>query len=332
MKSPYFDEYIMVAPGSDYGTIMWSDLKSLPNCTYYDYVIDGNRGFISILHHIHFSFVLNKRFDLPFHSLWRNMYSIKIQNLDNKKKYCIIFTDISACRVDCLYLKKLSSLPNVSLVMAHANLVKSKERLLEKRYKYFSLLFATDKSDCDKYGFIHHTTYYSGIDIDSVGVETNKSDAFFVGVAKGNRYNNMLTLYKYLNKHGLKADFYIAKYDGNKREDGIHYNEWLSYREVLNRVRNTNCIVEIVGEEQNGLTLRSIEAIHYNKRLLTDNPAVKQLKYYSTGYMQFFDDIEKVDLSFITDNTPIDYHYTNEYSPLSLIDHINAVMEKNIQQ
>lgn len=329
MEGSYFDEYIMIAPGSDYGNIMWSDLRSLPNCTYYKYVIDSNKGIIEKLHHIHFSFYLNKKIDLPLQSLWRRLYTLKLQDLDSQKKYCIIFTDISACRVDCGYLKQLHALPNVTLVMAHANLVKSKKRLLEKRYKFFKLLFATDKSDCERYGFIYHTTYYSGINLNILGPETNNSDAFFVGAAKGNRYKNMLTLYHHLNKHGLKTDFYIANYSGdsNSKEDGIHYNEWLSYREVLNKVRNTNCIVELVGEEQDGLTLRSIEAIRYNKRLLTDNPAVKKLKYYMTGYIQYIDDVENIDLSFITDKRPVDYHYTSEYSPLSLIDHINIILK-----
>lgn len=325
-----FDEYVMIAPGSDYGHVMWGDLKKVSNCTYKDYVIEENYPHvIKKLHHLHFSFTLNKHFNLPFQSIWRKFYSVKISELDSNKKYCIIFTDISACRVDLGFLKDLQAKDNVTMVLIHVNLIRHKERMLKERSKYFSVIFSFDKGDCEKYGLHPYTTYYSKIAFPEM--ENLESDAFFVGVSKDKRHEKLVKLYRRLKNEGLKPDFYIAHHkDMTKRENGIHYNEWLGYDDVLHKVLKTNCIVEIVGAHQNGLTLRSIEAICYNKRLVTDNPAVKRLKYYKTGFILYTQNIEDADLSFIKSGERVEYNYGNEYSPLRLLDSINEVCSKKI--
>lgn len=323
-----FDEYILVAPGSDYISISFKELKNVPECKYIDYVIrEESSSLLKKLHHIHFSFTLNRLFDIPFQSLWRKAYTVQKVMFSKEKKYCVIFTDISACRVDAGFLKKLSLCPNVTMVMTHGNLVSSKERMLKERYPYFSAIFSFDKGDCEKYGFYPYTTYYSKIDVDTTGL--SESDAFFVGVSKGKRHEKLVKLYRRLKSEDLKPDFYIARHnDISGREDGIHYNEWLSYKDVLGKVLKSNCIVEIVGENQNGLTMRSIEAICYNKRLVTDNPAVKRLKYYDTGFILYTPNVEDADISFIKSKEPVDYHYENDYSPIRLLDNIDEVFSK----
>ena len=323
-----FDEYIMVAPGSDYATVMWNDLRNVPECTYHDFVLaDNSSSILKKLHHLHFSFSLNRFFDIPLQCIWRSAYTIKPDQLSDDKKYCIIFTDISACRVDKGFLKKLQEKPNVTLVMVIVNIVAAKERILKQRFNYFTDIFSFDKGDCDKYGFYHYTTYYSKLPLDA-NVK-KESDAFFVGVSKGGRHTKLVRLFRRMQENGAKADFYIAHHrEKTDREKGIHYNEWLNYDDVLQKVLNTNCIVEIVGENQQGFTLRAIEAICYNKRLLTDNAVVKESKYYDTGFILYTPNIEDADISFITDTTPVEYNYCYEYSPVRFLDYIDEVVTK----
>jgi hypothetical protein len=325
-----FDEYILIAPGSDYVSVCFNDLKTVPGCKYINYVISESCSPLSkMIHHIHFSFSLNRYFDLPLQCLWRKKYALQKEILDEKKKYCIIFTDISACRVDTGYLRKLHSIQNVTMVLSHGNLVCTKERMLKNRYKYFSAIFSFDKGDCAKYGFYPYTTYYSKINLDTSGIK--ESDMFFVGVSKDKRHEKLVHLFHNMKDKNLTPDFYIANHkELSNREEGIHYNEWLNYKDVLGKVLKTRCLLEIVGEKQDGLTLRSIEAICYNKRLITDNPAVKRLKYYDKRYIQYVQNIEDADLSFICSDLPVDYHYQNDYSPLKLLDNIDEVFSQKI--
>ena len=153
-----------------------------------------------------------------------------------------------------------------------------------------------------------------------------ETDAFFVGVSKGMRYCKLLKLQQSMEKEGLRTNFYISHVKSSDKPSGrIHLNKWLGYSEVLDNVMKTRCLVEIMGGNQDGLTLRAMEAICYNKLLLTDNPSVKSLPYYETGFIQYAEDIENADLAFLNPNTVVDYHYKGDFSPVHLITHINDV-------
>ncbi len=213
------------------------------------------------------------------------------------------------------------------MVLMHANLVSTKERMLKARYNCFSEILSFDKGDCDKYGFHHYTTYYSKLPLEIP--KQLESDAFFVGVSKGERHEKLVKLYRRLKETNALPDFYIANH-GNRKdmEKGIHYNEWLNYNDVLQKVLKTNCLIEIVGKGHQGFTLRTVEALCYNKRLVTDNPVVKDLKYYKTGFIMYTPNVEDADISFITSKEPVEYHYENEYSPIHILDDIDALFAK----
>lgn len=321
-----FDEYVMIAPGSDYGLAMWADLKKIPNCTFYDYVLNTKSRLLNLLHHIHFSFALNKRFNMPLQGVWNGALSLKPHDLDPNKRYCIIFTDISACRVGKSFLNSLSKLKNVTLVLVLVNVMKTKKKLVDERLKYFSCCFSFDKRDCEQYGFIYHPTFYSVVR--KQNKECLETDAFFVGVSKGSRYGKLLDLMKAMEREGLKHEFYISHVKNiDSQQTGLHQNTWLDYGSVLDKVMKTHCLVEIMGGDQDGLTLRAMEAICYNKLLLTDNPSVKELPYYETGYIHYEKEIEKADLSFLKQDIVVDYHYQGDFSPFHLVSHINEVVQ-----
>lgn len=325
-----FDEFIMVAPGSDYGVAMWSDIKKIENAKFLDYVIESTNKAIQLLHHIHFSFYINSRIQLPFQSLWRKYYSLEKYGIDSRKRVCLLFTDISACRTDLSYLKRLHRCENITMVMVLVNVMHSKSKLLQKRLEFFDQIYSFDKVDCEKYNFLYHPTLYSKTTVSNDTLSIS-SDAFFVGVSKGNRYDILKVLFEKINDKGGKADFYINGIkDDVHHIDGIHYNEWLDYSTVLKNVVGTNCIIEIMGEGQSGLTLRAMEAIVYNKKLLTNNNSVKELSYYKSGYIQWFNDIKNVDIDFILDKEPVDYHYIGDFSPILFLERISENYQANI--
>ena len=325
IKGKHFDKFIMVAPGSDYGVAMWSDIKNVENAVFLDYVIETDNKIIQLLHHIHFSFGINSYVQLPFQNIWKKYYTIQKLGINTSERICIIFTDISACRTDTKYLNYLHSLSNVTMVMVLVNVLSSKGKLLKKRFKYFDQIYSFDSKDCQEYGFTYYPTFYS---ITRVPSESgiSSTDAFFVGISKGNRYSILKKLYVALQKNNGTADFYISRVKKEQRDlEGIHYDEWLSYKEVLDRVMDTNCVVEIMGDTQSGLTLRTMEAIVFNKKLLTNNESVKELHFYNTGHIQYFSNIEDVNIEFVLDKTPVDYHYNGEFSPIHLLERINEL-------
>lgn len=323
LNSRHFDEYIMVAPGSDYGVAMWSDIKNVDNAVFLDYVIDSKSRVLQLLHHIHFSFGINSRVQLPLQQLWKHQYAINKHGIDSKKSVCIIFTDVSACRTDVSYLKHIHELDNVTMVMVLVNILESKHKLIKKRLSYFDQVYSFDKRDCEKYGFSYYPTFYS---VTRKPTENGvvASDAFFVGVSKGDRHSILEKLYHDIEMSGGIADFYISGVSqSKKRVDGIHYDQWLSYKDVLDHVMETNCVIEIMGDGQSGLTLRAMEAIVYNKKLLTNNESVKQLSFYGTGHIRFFENPDEIDIGFVVNREAINYGYNGEFSPIHLLEKID---------
>lgn len=317
-----FDRYIMIAPGSDYGRAMWNDIADVENAILLPSAVDSKSGIVNWLHHAHFSFLINEKMTLPFQGIWKNHYTLSKLKLPDSEKCCIIYTDVSACRTDIKYLKMLSKKSNVVLNLILVNLVSSKEKMLKQRFPYFQHILSFDKRDCERNGFLYYPTNYSVLDIE---MEGEKKDVFFVGNAKGRGriINRMAELFA---DAGIEIDFYLNGVSGRDcNNSAIVYNKWINYEDVLKKVNNCNCIVEVVAKEQEGLTLRTMEAICYNKKLLTNNIHVKELPFYNPDYIQVFEDVKDIDTAFVKDRTIVDYGYKDEFSPIHLLEYLNKL-------
>lgn len=317
----YFDKYVFIAPGSDYGHAMWSDLEDNPDCLFLDFPIKTKSTLLRICHHIHFSFGINKLISLPFKEIWRKFSSLEKVEFDEKLKYCIILPDVSACRMEVKYLEKVGSRKNVEIVLVNVNVVEKKKKLIDERIHCFSKIFSFDKNDCEKYGYIYHPTIYSKPQL--IGRQGIESDAFFVGSYTSERYEKLIQLHNTITGKSGKTDFHIIGVPrSEKRISGIEYNRHMSYSEVIQRSLTSNCIVEIMNPGQSGLTLRAMEAICLNKKLITDNESVSQLDYYSRGFIRIFNQVSESDIDFVMRTEPVDYQYRNDFSPNQLITHI----------
>lgn len=316
-----YDKYILVAPGSDYGKAMWEDINKIDNGCVLDKVIASDNKFINILHHIHFSFAINSRIKLPFQGIWKRTYSLNKIIFNENEQYCVIYTDISAGRTDRKYLEKLHNKKNVKVVLVMVNTMRHRKKVLDDKFKYFDRIFSFDMDDCRKYDFIYHPTNYSILNINQ-DVDI-LYDAFFVGVSKG-RQEELEKIFEWLKVAGANSSFYISGVEKKNNPD-IYYNQWLSYQEVLQHIEKSNCIVEVMENNQSGVTLRTMEAICYNKKLLTNNQSVKKLPFYKTGYIQVFEKLSDIDPEFVLDRKPVDYHYQGEFSPIHLLEHINEL-------
>lgn len=325
----FFDEYILVAPGSDYGHAMWSDIERLENGTILESALKPTNKLLSLLHHIHFSFAINRKIQMPFQRIWKRMYSLEGINMDSSKRYCVIYTDVSAARTDCKYLAEKQKEKNITMVLVMVNTMARRGILIKKRWQYFSQVYSFDKRDCETYGFIYHPANYSKVKMDK-GYEITQ-DAFYVGVSKG-RAHMLGSIYERLQAGGVKVNFYISGIKASeRRKKGIHYNQWLSYKQVLDNIKKSNCIVEVMDGLQEGVTLRTMEAICYNKKLLTNNQSIKNTRYYKSGNIQVFKNTEDIDINFFKDKSEVDYHYRGEFSPVHLLEHINKVKSEYLK-
>lgn len=158
--------------------------------------------------------------------------------------------------------------------------------------RYADLVVTYDRDDARKHGFLYYPTFLSKLDC---GVETCESDVTFCGAAKA-RYGKIIDVMRLLESKGLKCDFMVSRLlPGQQKVEGIGYiKRIISYRHYLEHVLRSRCILEIMQENATGYTLRTWEALLYDKILLTDNKAILSASFYNPEQFIYFDRPEDI--------------------------------------
>lgn len=197
---------------------------------------------------------------------------------------------------------------------------------IKEKYTKFNWnnIYTFDPVDAEKYGYTYlGFNYYSKKELKDT---TQEYDAYFAGGFKGGRNQLILDLFHYLKDNGVKVDFNINIYsedqDPHIPELKISRGHWIPYEDVLNTVNKSNCIIELMQQNQNGSSLRYFESICYNKKLLTNNKNIVNYPFYNKENMRIFEKIEDIDIEWLKENREIEYNYNNEFSPVHLVDYL----------
>lgn len=107
-----------------------------------------------------------------------------------------------------------------------------------------------------------------------------KQDFYFVGKVK-NRGDMLRSLESCLREKGFLTRFQLVE----KKSDAI------SNEENIQHLRESACIVDIVSEEQSGLTLRPFDALFLGRKLLTNCAAVANMDFYDPANIYIVRDL-----------------------------------------
>lgn len=299
-----------------YYTICLNDLKGNSNIN----IIGGPMP--EMPKYIFIGISLIRRLKLPL-SLIRPFIRKK-HKLDN---HCVLLIRI----FDIAYLTWLRyKYPKSIFVLFLRDLYETKQPYvgLYKKYNLIDIWGSYDENEYKKY---HMDFYYpeieSKLDFSHLDLKTT-IDVFFAGAAK-NRYSQLLKAYDYLTSHGIKCHFVIMDVKDCDRleRDGIEYtNDLIPYREMLLYSLQCKCLLEINQENAVGNTSRLLEAIMYNKKLITNNKSARNIKFYNPNYVRIFNDITEIKPDFILNENEVDYGYNNEFSPTGLIQRVDELL------
>lgn len=337
--------YVILDSNGIYNKVMFHDVLNLDNVNYIP--LDLYAGVPKLLRplvKIHISAKLNHYIKIPFKFYWLKRLLSGIQFNDNKP-ICFILTRAwleMGYNIGLLdYLKQHYS--NAQFVLYLIDLFRTyrtmyysniKSFTLDAFRKDFDLIISYDKDESRNYGFSYYPDTYSRFEIQAKGRHFSEIDVFFCGRAK-DRLSFILNIAEELNAHGFKIHFCIAGVSLDSRQSipGVYYiNMLMSYWDYLLCVQQSKCILEIMQNGASGYTLRAIEAICYNKMLLTNNRNISSIKFYHSDYISIIDQSEEsiIDLSFfqkIKNNTNVDYHYDGSFSPIYLLKYIESVLQ-----
>lgn len=306
---------------SKYFSFVWGNVEQY-DAKLINYPVAFPNALLRTLYRIHNSSDINRVIRLPFKNIWSRSYSLKPEMLDPKDRNFIIFDN--TIKYSNKYLKMLKEKYNCIIVNILQDTLKVYKCAWDKksldryiRDKCIDRLFSFDFDDCEKYGLEYYMIYsYPFSD-----VKSKKTDSiFYVGSCKTqSRLNILHAVYEKLN-NTCSLDFNMVGV--NKPDmlypEGISYNKMLPYNEVVNKIEQNNCLLDIVNEGQSGISLRCCEAICFNKKLITNNPNIKKTKFYDKRFIFYFHDVSEIDINWIKSEIAVDYHYNNEFHPTNL--------------
>ena len=260
---------------------------------------------LRIINKIHVSTKLNRIFNMPGKEIWYRFYLDYI-SIPKEEENIFIFMEGNALALDYKYIEFLKKCyPNSKFVYRFTNTITNYNRWsVERIQKVFDVIISMDKNDCAKYDWLYaHNSYRDDVNVDQYADPLYCSDVFFIGRDKG-RLEQLLRVYDKLESNNIHCTFLVSNTDEKKKvhRKGIEYIRNLRYEEVIKYIANTRCVLEIVQEGQRGTSLRPLEAIAFNKRLLTNNKSIMEDDIYEERNMRIFEKESDIPISFIFRN------------------------------
>ncbi|WP_024293401.1 hypothetical protein [Lacrimispora indolis] len=173
-----------------------------------------------------------------------------------------------------------------------------------KKVSTFTHVCSFDKSDCEKYGFTFSPMIYDFNAFKEKAVKF-EYDVIFVGYLK-NRVNMLTEIYNQLKAADVKNYFYVL--DNNNNTETVPFElkkGYLDYRVYRNLMLSSKAVLDIVQDGQIGLTIRTMETICFEKKLITNNKDIMNYDFYNSNNI-FVIGVDSLDnlTSFI--NTPFE--------------------------
>lgn len=312
-----------------YGTmvdILFDDLKKREDtCIYYVANPTDHATVIEVLRKVHTSIRLSQRVELPFKKVW---YRSKLQKIAQASTN-VFFSLDAAIHIGLRGLeevKKKNSNTKFILILLDSIEAHSWTIKYGKHYAFdypWDMVLSFDENDCEKYKFSYiGTGYYSRlINIQGCMEET---DLFYIGKVKDEttRLKYIKDISQACKQNNIKSKIIIsgAKIEEDEKLTIEVINGLIPYSKVVEMVLSANCILELVQPGQYNQTVRYMEAICYNKKLITNNKNVVTLPYYHPDYIKVFETVDDIDFSWIKEKEDINYNYKGDFSPNRIID------------
>ncbi|MDO4896672.1 MAG: hypothetical protein Q3971_04845 [Moraxella sp.] len=193
----------------------------------------------------------------------------------------------------------------------------------------FERFFAFDVNDIKnnpQFNLLSTTNFYFDFDKDETLSLYNPHNPqiYFVGRHWSNRTPMIDGFLGQISQYNITPKFYILdkKSEGRheyQNADKIQFLDYsMSFEDNLNHVKNSDVLVDFVKEEHDGLSFRFFEAIHYHKKLITNNPKVMEYDLYHPDNVFIWDnqnlDLEKFQEFLHNPYTILDKSITEKYA------------------
>lgn len=105
---------------------------------------------------------------------------------------------------------------------------------------------------------------------------------YFVGLDWDNRREKIDKFVEFARLEWFKLNIYLQEFDPNPRKNPTikYINERITFAENIENVRKSDVLLDFIDPRHNGLSIRFFEGMYYRKKIITDNPEVRNYDFY----------------------------------------------------
>ena len=322
-------KYILIGNGQEWCYYSWIEfVKANKSCiSFYNSIIPiANSKFFTNLCYRYFT---RGKKSIKGRFFYRFCYWLIYKTLVSKDTRFLLIYDWSQYTKDLelfSYIKTKN--PKITLVYLFSNIINisgaKKFEILNCLNDYFDQVYAFDMLDAQKYGFRFNNLIYYGNTLSNQF--QFEYDIFYVGNAK-DRLDELHDIFCKVQRAKLKSKFFIVGVPEEKQlyKDGIVYNQIITYKEVLEYISRSRCIVDIIQGGSTAMTIKVCEAVLYDKKLITSNKNITSEPYYSSNNILVYDSTSSEDIKSFMDVPNNSYRIEDKkiFSPEELFSKIS---------
>lgn len=189
-----------------------------------------------------------------------------------------------------LVLKKIKEKSNLSVAYQWDGM--SRFPLAKNTIPYFDNFFVFDRNDVQNF---HGTTAINNFYFDYLSENDElKQDVFFVGTFMKDRIEDLKILSLALQNLKLRTNINVIynkeRHIKNYRDTNINFTKVaMSFEENIINSKSCSIILDFQNSFHKGISFRTFEAVGYGKKLITNNPLVKNYDFYRPENVFVFD-------------------------------------------
>lgn len=237
-----------------------------------------------------------KKFKFSFISLFYDKWYRKLPEYDK-----VIVFDI-ALLTDHQLLKNIRKKTRKKELFLYSwNIAKNDSSFqleMKQAKKYGFTFYSYDKNSCEKYGLKHNTIMYDN----TLRLHEGEIyyDALFLGYLK-DRKEDINKIYNLLIAAGLNSKVII--FGQKEQEMKFEFrSSYTSYNEYLEMISHSRSIIDIAQKNQDGYSMRVMESLFLDKKLITTNKAIRYAEFYDENNIFIvedeLDDIQRIQYFF----------------------------------
>jgi hypothetical protein len=321
------DRFVFFLPNEDYYKIPYYGLENEKNVEIIDALIDSNNKLKRAAYLFCSSTKVNRIMKIPGKKLWFPSFC-RIQATDDRIFFVFFDAQLRKYTKDYrIFLKKRYK--NCRIILFLTDLVASFRKIDLDEIRFFADLILTyELRDAKKYEFQYYPDVYSKLPSTCLKSEYPDISLLFCGYKK-NREDMIRHMVDFLERETICSEFIVPDLDIQPQRAWVRlWSNRIPYIEYLKKLQKTNCILELEQEGATGYTLRTLEALCYGRKLITNNKEIKNASFYNESFIKIIDRAEDLDVEWIKREEEVSLGDIGEFTPGRLIAFIQEYFDK----